>query len=66
MPKPEFKRVVSRQREWQIKKLAEGRCVTCGRKAAKRKDGKNSQWCRTHLLWFRKYIREYQRKRRAA
>ena len=56
---------ISRQRKWQLKKQAEGKCVICGKKAektlCKEHSKKNNQlhkrWCDNN----RQKIREYQR-----
>jgi hypothetical protein len=49
---------ISRQRKWQLARLAEGKCKLCGRP----RDKDSAEFCSAH----RKSVREMHRRRRAA
>ena len=44
--------MISRQRKWQLKKMAQGLCCTCGEKAV------GDSYCREHLDYHRKSNRD--------
>jgi hypothetical protein len=52
---------MTRQRAWQLRQREKGKCITCGRKQGKRRNGEPSEYCQSH---YEKRL-ESQRKRRA-
>lgn len=50
---------LSRQRRWQLRKRAEGKCVTCGRL----REGGTAMHCAKHAVLHNKYCRDARLKR---
>lgn len=58
---------VSRQRLWQLRQKAAGRCVLCGKKSVKKKSSKNFiGLCKRHRLSENERHREIYRRNKAA
>lgn len=56
LPLNEPEKKGARQREWEKRKLAEGKCIVCGRP---RGDSPYKLWCRRHGVQHRMYGRKY-------
>lgn len=58
---------MTRQRKWQLKKQAEGKCILCGDKAVQCVTKEQlSQYCKEHFKMQRVYTRELLRKTKGA